>query len=194
MPLNDEAPKLGRVILEARKALGLTLAQLSERSGVSRSMLSAIERDTVNPTFSVVWALTQALGVDLSSITEAAEHNDLPIEHMHSYSTPKKQSADGLVELSMLNPRRSSLPVEWHDLQLQKGGRLDSKAHAPSTFEHLTCTEGCLALTVGGRRVSVSQGDTLRYAADQPHVIENQYDGPSRGILVVVLPEQFSSH
>ncbi len=44
-------PNLGKIIREARKSLGLTLEALAQRSGVSRSMLSAIERETANPTF-----------------------------------------------------------------------------------------------------------------------------------------------
>ena len=43
---NSQAPDIGKIIKDARKTLGLTLERLSERTGVSRSMLSAIERGT----------------------------------------------------------------------------------------------------------------------------------------------------
>ena len=48
------APDIGKHVKIARKALGLTLERLAERTGVSKSMLSAIERGTANPTFSIV--------------------------------------------------------------------------------------------------------------------------------------------
>ena len=57
--MNDVTPpQIGPVIQKARKARHLTLEQLSRLSGVSRSMLSQIERSETNPTFAVVWSLT----------------------------------------------------------------------------------------------------------------------------------------
>ena len=100
----------------ARKKRGLTLEQLAEKSGVSRSMLSTIERGEVNPTFSVVWSLTQTLGISLNQLDEGTGSNPM-IEHIHAYSTPSQSSPDGLATLLMLSPRTTVLPVEWHLLK-----------------------------------------------------------------------------
>ena len=88
---DTDAKRLGSEIREVRKARGLTLEGVAERSGVSRSMLSAIERGVVNPTFSIVWALTQSLGLELAALDGAGEQ-EAPIEHLHSYSTPIRRS------------------------------------------------------------------------------------------------------
>ena len=167
--MNTKAPPpdIGKIVKEARKALGLTLERLSERTGVSRSMLSAIERGTANPTFSIVWALAQSLGLDLSVLDGEAGQEE-PIEHLHHYSTPMRRSADGKCELYMLSPRRTVLPVEWHRLIMRQGAKLDSKPHAPGTFEHLTCLSGSLSVTVDDRTVRADAGDTLRYRSDHP--------------------------
>ncbi len=61
-------PQIGPVIQMARKARHLTLEQLAKLSGVSRSMLSQIERSETNPTFAVVWSLTQALNIEFSDL------------------------------------------------------------------------------------------------------------------------------
>ena len=45
------APELGGALQAIRKERKLTLEQLADRSGVSKSMLSQIERGKVNPTF-----------------------------------------------------------------------------------------------------------------------------------------------
>src|SRR3546814_16984089 len=50
-------PKLGGEILRARKDAGLSLAELARRSGVSKSILSQIERDSTNPTIATVWRI-----------------------------------------------------------------------------------------------------------------------------------------
>ena len=183
-------PDIGLIVQTERKKLGLTLVQLSERSGVSKSMLSAIERGNVNPTFAVVWALTQALGLDMRNFA-AISPPQAVVEHMHNYSTPMKHSADRLCELRLLSPIRSVLPMEWHELTCQPGGALRSNAHAPGTYEHLTCLEGEMTVEVGDVSVSGRAGDTLRYYADQPHAIINAGDSVLRAVLVVALPSQY---
>ena len=183
-------PDIGKHVKVTRKALGLTLERLAERTGVSKSMLSAIERGTTNPTFSIVWSLTQALGLDLSILDQQARQED-PIEHLHHYSTPLCRSADGLCELFMLSPRRTVLPVEWHRLIMKPGGRLDSDAHAHGTFEHLTCLHGRLSLTVDTKTVDADAGDTLRYRADRPHCIANLSEDETDAVLLVAQPSQY---
>ncbi|WP_171180524.1 helix-turn-helix domain-containing protein [Ruegeria sp. HKCCD8929] len=185
------APDIGQAVKAARKARGLTLEGLSERTGVSKSMLSAIERQTTNPTFTIVWALTQALGIDLTNIVGGSQSD--PIEHLHGYSTPMRRSKDGLCELYMLNPRRTVLPVEWYRLVMKVGAALSSKPHAQGTFEHLTCLTGCLSVTVDGRTVKAPAGDTVRYSGDKDHCINNCADEESTGILLVAQPAQYKS-
>lgn len=189
--MNVAAPDLGTFVRRARKERSLTLEQLSERSGVSRSMLSAIERGTANPTFSIVWALAQALGLDLAAFDGSASRDE-PIEHLHHYSTPMRRSADGKCELYMLSPQRTSLPVEWHHLRMQPGGSLDSRAHAHGTFEHLTCLSGALAVTVDDRTVRAEAGDTLRYRSDRAHRIDNLAEGETQALLLVAQPAQYN--
>lgn len=190
MNSNTVAPNIGKIMKDARKSLGLTLERLSERTGVSKSMLSAIERGATNPTFSIVWSLSQALGVDLSFLENTAAKED-PIEHLHHYSTPMRRSADGKCELYMLSPRRTVLPVEWHRLLMKPGAELDSKPHAPGTFEHLTCLSGSLSVTVGERTVHAAAGDTLRYQSDCNHRINNEADGDTEALLLVAQPTQY---
>ena len=186
----ESAPDIGKHVKIARKALGLTLERLSERTGVSSSMLSAIERGTANLTFSIVWSLAQALGLDLSILDQEAQQED-PIEHLHHYSTPMRRSADGLCELFMLSPRRTVLPVEWYRLIMKPGGKLDSNAHAQGTFEHLTCIRGQLRISVDSKDVDATTGDTLRYRADRPHCISNQSDKETEALLLVAQPSQY---
>jgi len=62
----ENPPALGPRLHHLRKERGLTLDGLSAASGVSRSMLSQIERGQANPTLAIMWYLSQALGVELS--------------------------------------------------------------------------------------------------------------------------------
>ena len=53
----------GATLQKLRLARGLTLDDLSRAAGVSKSMLSQIEREKTNPTIAVAWRLANALGV-----------------------------------------------------------------------------------------------------------------------------------
>ncbi len=58
-----EAGRLSTRVIELRKRRGLTLEQLAAASGVSRSMLSQIERGKANPTLAVTLRIAQAFDI-----------------------------------------------------------------------------------------------------------------------------------
>ena len=59
-PLSDGPPAVGSRLQEVRKAQKLSLDELSRRAGVSKSMLSEVERNQANPTVAVVWLVGRA--------------------------------------------------------------------------------------------------------------------------------------
>ena len=61
-PLPAEPPRVGDMLAALRQARALSLDELSRLAGVSKSMLSQIERAQANPTVAVVWRLANALG------------------------------------------------------------------------------------------------------------------------------------
>ena len=186
------APHMGVVVKRARKELHLTLEKLAKRCGVSKSMLSQIERGQVNPTFSVVWNLTQALGLDLNLLGEQSI-GEAVIEHTHSYSTPTMKSADGSCTLRLLSPAHTVMSVEWYEVIMEPEGCLDSRSHGAGTYEHFTCQKGSVRIVSGKQIADAVEGDTLRYYADRPHRIINTCSGVASGLLLVALPGQCDS-
>jgi transcriptional regulator with XRE-family HTH domain len=186
--------ELGGRLRSVRRARNLTLADLAERSGVSRSMLSEIERGSVNPTIGVLWNLTFALGIELTELlsnASVAEGGSSVIEHVKSYSTPVMHSRDGTCELRILSPPRTLLPIEWYEMRFSPGGRFDTPAYPAGTYLHLTVFSGPLTLQVGGRTVPVETGDTVRFPGDQDIRIEAPAEVAAVAWLVVGLPESY---
>jgi len=189
-------PPLGARIRSERKARRLTLDDMAARSGVSKSMLSQIERGKVNPTFVVLWNLTLALGIEFADLvggTAGEGRKSELIEHRKAYATPVIKSADGLCELRILSPTRTILPIEWYEVRFQPAGVLASEPHAVGTFEYLTCFDGVFRITLGGNAYEIQEGETAQYFADQPRRIENPGRVPARGILVVALPAAYET-
>ena len=66
----ENPPMIGKNIQRIRSSRKLTLNVLSERSGVSKAMLSQIESDKVNPTVATVWKIARGLNVELNDLLD----------------------------------------------------------------------------------------------------------------------------
>jgi transcriptional regulator with XRE-family HTH domain len=182
-------PPIGPKLRQYRLKENMTLADLQDLTGISKSMLSQIERGSVNPTFARVWRLTRSLGIGVGDLLgEVRTGLDAPhiYEHRKSYSTPAITSADGLCITRILSPIRQALPVEWYEMVLKPGGSLRANAHGNGSWEHQTVIAGRVIIEIGDSEVLLEQGDTLRYSAEQPHGIRNAGDTEARVMLVVL--------
>jgi transcriptional regulator with XRE-family HTH domain len=184
-----EPPRVGDTLAALRQERALSLDELSRKAGVSKSMLSQIERAQANPTVAVVWRLAIALGVPMAELLGNAPSPALPsITLMTSHGTPALRSPDGLCELRILGPIELAGQFEWYELRIQAGGALESRAHEPGTSEHLTLVTGNLEVESGGEVQRIKVAETARYAADRPHAIRNTGRAVASAWLVVVHP------
>lgn len=169
--LSVSPPEIGPRLQACRKALDLTLTELAALSGVSRSMLSEIERGNANPTYGTLWQLTRALGIDLNSLVSGAseERAGSSIDLQPGNLTPTIRSADGSCTLQILSPASMVSLIEWYLLSFEAGGELTSDPHGAGTSEHLHCTKGEILVRSAGNTMTVHAGETARYAADVPH-------------------------
>jgi transcriptional regulator with XRE-family HTH domain len=182
-----DAPEIGPIIQRERKARHLTLERLAALSGVSRSMLSQIERGESNPTFAVLWGLTQALKIDLGDlISGEPTHPNSPIDVVSVPLTPEIKSPEGHWRLRILSPPTMAGKVEWYEVEIAAGGKLASAPHAPGTHEHLTAQTGGLHVRTKLGEQTLKAGETARYRADVEHEITNHGRTPAKALMVVV--------
>jgi len=183
-----EPPKVGATLQGLRQAQGLSLDELSRRAGVSKSMLSQIERNQANPTVAVVWRLANALRVELSELLGGERVAAPAIEMVPAHATPAMSSPDGLCQLRILGPIDLAGQFEWYQLTIAPGGALESAAHEPGSKEHLSVLSGTLDVSAAGSTQSLKPGETARYAVDGPHAIRNSSAQPAVALLVVLHP------
>lgn len=182
-----EPPRVGTALASLRERQGLSLDELSRRAGVSKSMLSQIERAQANPTVAVVWRLAQALGVPLAELLQSAEAPAAPvIDTVAAHATPTLRGADNGCELRILGPVDLAGQFEWYELRMQPGAVLDSQPHRPGAREHLSVLSGRLQVTAGDHSAPLAAGETARYAVDQPHAISNPGPDVATALLVVL--------
>jgi XRE family transcriptional regulator, regulator of sulfur utilization len=181
-----QPPQVGAALAALRQQRGLSLDELSRRAGVSKSMLSQIERAQANPTVAVVWRLATALGVPLTELLGETRPAEPLLATVPAHAVPLLTSPDGRCALRILGPIDLAGRFEWYQLTVQPGGALDSQAHEPGSREHLSVSSGTLEVCAGPQSARVRHGETARYAVDVPHHIRNPGKTTAQALLVVV--------
>lgn len=189
-PANDGASaisgNLGKTVQRLRKAYNLSLSELSEQSGVAKSIISAIERNETNPTLSTIWRLSQALDTTIDQVL--SEDTEAPfIEKVERANAPVLISQDGKCKLIIVGWLKTVEWLQWYDFYAEPGGMLESEGHQPGSVESLSVLEGELEVEVAGEKRTAKAGDTLRYRCDHEHTIRNLGNAPARAFMVNIM-------
>ena len=182
----DPTPSLGKTIQRLRKAYNMSLGDLSEQSGVAKSIISQIERNETNPTLSTVYRLSRALDTTIDEVLRTDDQNVF-LEHQLKSGVPVLESQDGLCRLAIAGPLNLVELVQWYDFKAQPKGLLESDPHPPGTVEHLYMLKGEVEVTTGDQIKRAKTGETLRFRGDMPHRIVNVGDGEAHATMVLVL-------
>lgn len=159
-------------IKELRSERHWSLETLSNASGVSRSMLSQIERNQANPTLAVTFRIAQAFGISLGEMVEMPRATSL-ISVIRADDRGQVYRSDKDVVIRTLSPLNLEKDVEFYEVQLQPGGCLRSAAHFEGTREFITVQKGLIHLESGGDSEDLQHGDSATYRADVPHALTN---------------------
>ncbi|MBA5604030.1 helix-turn-helix transcriptional regulator [Duganella sp. FT3S] len=187
-PVSTNAPpEVGAALQRLRLARGLTLEDLSRIAGVSKSMLSQIEREKANPTIAITWRLANALGVQIGELLASVDSKETDaIRVVDAHETPTLPGQHAGYVLRILGPMELAGKYEWYELTLAPGGELVSQPHDPGASEHLTLLHGSVEVEAGAHKKKVKLGGTARYAADVPHAIRNAGKTEAKALLVVI--------
>ena len=172
-----------RTVRTLRKQRGWTLEQLAAASGVSRSMLSQIERGSANPTLGVATRIAQAFGMGLGDLVEPFQ-TSRRIELIRAASPGGLFRDDSQCRIRTLSPLHLEKDVEFYELLLRPGGKLESAPHFAGTREFLAIERGEVFLTSAGETCRLASGDSAHYPADVPHCIENRSAEEALAFLV----------
>ena len=182
----DPTPALGKTIQRLRKAYNMSLGELSEQSGVAKSIISQIERNETNPTLSTVFRLSRALDTSIDEVLKA-DSGTAFLQHQAKSAIPILESQDGLCRLAITGPLNLVDLTQWYDFQAKPGGVLESDPHPPGTVEHLYMIKGEIETTIGDEVKVAKQGEAIRYRADVPHKIRNVGEGDAQANMILML-------
>ena len=178
-------PLIGRNIQRIRKEQALTLDVLSEKSGVSKAMLSQIESEKVNPTVATVWKISQGLNVEINGLLEGGEEPRRKFHVVRQHDIASLETDEKGLHMKVLSPVSMVEDLEMYLLTFEEGGRLNSGAHFPKTEEYVTVIQGSVSVSAGENTTELQAGDFASYHCDIDHALVNTGGGPATVHLVV---------
>ncbi|MYM21924.1 helix-turn-helix domain-containing protein [Duganella sp. FT135W] len=175
-------------VLTLRNARGLSLAALAERSGVSRSNISLIERGESSATATVLDKLASALGVTLASLFESDDAAPLPLSRRQQQPV-WTDPASGYTRRQLSPAARS--PMQLVEVVFPPGRRVsyEQSPHSADIHQQVWLLEGEIIVTAGEQQWHLQTGDCVAFREGQPIVYENPGAAPARYLVsLVTLP------
>lgn len=184
---------IGREVRAFRKAKKITVADLSETTGLSVGMLSKIENGNTSPSLTTLQALANALSVPITSFFHGFEEQRVAVH---------TKAGDG-VELEREGTRANHQYNLLGHIGANTSGvivepyliTLTAESDIFPTFQHggietIYMLDGEVDYRHGNTVYPLKPGDTLFFDADAPHGPEVLVQLPARYLSVISYPQK----
>jgi transcriptional regulator with XRE-family HTH domain len=176
---------VGPRVRALREAMGLSLRDLGERSGVSAPMLSQVERGETSPTLAVAQRIAAGLELSLSQLLRLDEAEGVTVVRRRDRRGGARRGHAYEILTPPLPGQRAEVSEHALAAGAQTGGPGDPPMHEPGSRETVVVTEGRVRLVVGAAGYDLEEGDTVTFDADLPHHFENLEPAQARFLSVV---------
>lgn len=166
-----------------RKERQMTLQDLADLTGVSKSMLGEIERGTSNPTITVLWKIITGLKISISHLIHEQDA-DCRLVKENEWRTLSAAPAD----ISMIFECDHTRNFEVYHMEFQPRASYASDRHDQGVVEYMMVYEGCFTITVNSRSFELVKGDSLLFDADAIHSYVNSGDSVAKAYSLIHYP------
>ncbi len=169
-----------------RAERGLSLDALATKCGVSRSMISLIERGEANATAVVLEKIAVALNITLADLFNPHEGSSEPVARFADQSL-WRDPASGYVRRNV-SPSGHQSPIQIVEVVFPAGGDVtyETSVRQPLTHQQIWVLEGAIEVTVGETLFELQTGDCLTMVLDGPIAYRNRGSSPVRYAVILV--------
>jgi transcriptional regulator with XRE-family HTH domain len=173
-------------VRQLRAERGMPLDALADRSGVSRSMISLIERGETSPTAVLLEKLASGLNVTLAGLFEPSARPADPVARQADQAL-WRDPGSGYVRRNV-SPSAALTPIQIVEVVFPPGAHVayESGGRQPEVHQQVWVLEGTIDVTVGAAQYQLGTGDCLAFALDRPTAFRNRGRKPARYAVVVV--------
>ncbi len=162
-----------------RQSKGMSLEQVAEQTGVSKSMLAQIERGTANPSLGVLGKITSGLRIEFQTLIN-------PPKQEYSLVIPENliptKELEAQYKVWTCFPFEDSQSVEVYRIDVEPGGVYVSGSHGEKTREYISVIDGTLTIDCHNHLQHIKKGQVYKFETDQPHIYRN--DGMKKASCV----------
>jgi transcriptional regulator with XRE-family HTH domain len=176
--------RVGGRVRALRRERGWTLELLAERSGVSRAMISKLERGEKNPTLVVAAKVAEGLGVSLSQLVGIEERREVVVVPRGRRMLMRDPETG--FERQLLSPSFGGRGVEFIRNVVPEGSTSgEFPPHRRGVEEYVVVEKGHLRAVLGGEEYLLDEGDAAYFEADVAHRFDNAGEGECSYYLVI---------
>jgi transcriptional regulator with XRE-family HTH domain len=176
--------RLGERVRGLRRERGLTLDLLAERSGVSRAMISKLERGEKNPTLVVAAKIAEGLGVRLSQLVGVEEGREVVVVPRGRRMVVRDPETG--FERQLLSPSFGGRGIEFiKNVVPEDSTSGEFPPHRRGVEEYVVVERGRLRAFLGSEDYLLEEGDALYFEADVSHRFDNAGKGECSYYLVI---------
>ncbi|MDL2235863.1 XRE family transcriptional regulator [Christensenellaceae bacterium OttesenSCG-928-L17] len=172
---------VSRNMKRIRQERNFTLDDLSALTGVSKSMLSEIERCTKSPTISVLEKICNGIHIPLSQLT----YTEIPQVAVVRNNSVKHYSAWEGFELFVLFEFDPERKFELFRHTIAPHSARSSEYHEAGIREYIVCTKGVFSIAVGEQVFHLQEGEAIQFLANCSHTYWNETSEPASIVMMM---------
>lgn len=181
--LDDTGARIAQRIRLERDARGWSLAELAERSGVSKATISKIEREEMSPTAVILVRLAGAFDLTLAGLLLRAEGGGERLARLGAQPVWRDPET-GYVRRQVFS--RPDHPLEVVRVELPAGQQVALPASSYALIRQAVWVlTGALTIEEGGERHELAAGDCLGFGPPSDVVIANEGAGPCTYVVAL---------
>lgn len=161
-------------LLALRQAKGLSLAELAELSGVSKAMISKVERAQSSPTAVLLGRLAAGLGVSLAQLLTEEKEKEAP-QRLRTKAMQEvwRDPEAGYLRRQVAERGTTGSGVELVEVELPRSAQVGYPRWSGKPYRQcLWMLEGALRVDYGDERFELAPGDCLDFGVDRPLVFK----------------------
>ena len=170
-----------------RMRQNMSIGQLAERTGLSKAVLSQMEKGNANPTINTIWKIATALHVPYSAILEPQR---VAAEKISRSDLTAQPDEDGHYRISCYYPSTSTRDFEWFLLELDPHTSHTTEGHTENSQEYVLVKSGELAIQVADQTFGLTEGDALYFDASVKHTYRNDGGEVAQAYCINYYPKE----
>lgn len=181
--------RFGDKIREIRERRGITLKAVADKVGLSESLISQIERNRVSPSIDTLFAIAEALDIDIDHLFKDYRHKrKVQIIRRNEQSTVKTPQVT-YTQLSVMPDYSEEHAIEAFLMEIGPGGEKGSGDYGHPGRELGYVLEGQAELAYGTDTHALEKGDSVSFTSDVPHVLRNTGSDVFKAVWVITPPK-----